>query len=63
MESPICYMEFMIAEKVSPLCLVANVEQQRDKEPNAFLKLNRWQYEAYLESIVAFAALTWMLQF
>ena len=33
--------DLRLQTKVSPLGLVANLEQQRDKEPNAFIKVNR----------------------
>jgi len=35
-ESPICYMRSMIMDKSISPSLMANLEQQRDKEPNAF---------------------------
>ena len=35
-ESPICYMGFTVAEKSISRRSVANLEQQRDKEKNAF---------------------------
>lgn len=49
--------------KVSPLVLVANLKQQRNKKPNAFLKVNTWWNKSYLESIAGFApSLAWMLE-